>query len=291
MHKLVLFGILFLVISCNTAKKEAAEKVVRQFYKANAENNDSLMNEIYIDFNEIRNRFKSNSIEVLERSVNSSGQVEIKIKNRFTNIKGVKFDQEIRLIVDEIPKDSGKFKIVDSYNVGDFSDDESYLFAVKTGFLKKENTLSDMEISTILTESDALMLEEMKALYLDVVQKVKVNDWTWKLDDYSKTYVTGSGKIENKSTMSFPLVKGLITFYNANDQLTKSLDYYLIFDTLYPGEEKEFNVYTTGVADANFAKIKLTLDEKLFKKAILEKKYSGKEARLFKQKKSSNAKK
>lgn len=291
MKKIFTFSILFILVACNGAKKEAAEKVVRQFYKANSENNDSLMKELYVDFAEIRNRFKSNSIEILDRSVNSLGQVEIKVKNKFTNIKGVKFDQEIRLILEERPKDSGKFKIVDSYNVGDFSDDESYLFAVKTGFLKKKNSLSDMEISTILTKSDAFMLDEMKELYLDVVQKVKVKDWTWKLDDYSKTYVTGSGKIENKSSLSFPLVKGLITFYNAKDQLTKSLDYYLIFDTLYPGEEKEFNVYTTGVADANFAKIKLTMDEKLFKKTILEKKYSGKEASLFKQKNGSNAKK
>lgn len=271
---------LFLFSACNSGDKKASEKTVRDFYAALKQEDTLKIKSFYPDFEKLGGYYKSDKIEILSTDETDDGQMEVKVKNSFTNLKGKKFSQEISFFCQKNPKKPGGFIISDSKGIYGFDETREYQFALQTGFIKPENELTDQETAAKILKSQHLLeilyKEKMEALRKEVV----IENWGWEYG-YDNTHANGHGTVVNRSNEDFGIVKYTLTFVDSQGGITQTDDGYLCYDTLRKGESKDFTTMTSQIGAATKAYIQIQYDTYELLEKLYEAKYKGNEFRLL----------
>ncbi len=274
-------ALLLILTACNSAAKSGAEKVVNDFYAALKTEDTTKIKQFYPEFEKLGGYNKSDKIEILETEENDKGQIEVKIKNSFTNIKGKKFTQEITYICKENPKKTGSYLIADSKGIYDFSETREYQFAVQTGFIPKKNELTDQEKAAKILKSQELLELLFEQKIESLRKEIVIENWGWEYG-YVETYANGHGTVVNRSKEDFGTLKFSLTFVGQDGNITQTDEGYLGYDTLYSGQSRDFTTTTSEIGPATKAYIQVQYDSYELLDKIYAQQYKGNEFRLLK---------
>jgi len=106
--------LLITLASCDGKRKELSENVVKEFFTAIKNGNESKLTELYPDFTEIGTYYKSDEILIKETKAIEDKKVIVTVENSFTNAYGKKFSQTITLYLKPFDEDGKIYKIYDS---------------------------------------------------------------------------------------------------------------------------------------------------------------------------------
>lgn len=275
MRQLTLLAVLFTLFACNSAQKKQAEENVTAFFKALKTDDTTAIIKHYPKFNDLGGHYKSDRIEILSTEINDKGQAEVTVQNHFKNIKGKVFSQKITLICSQ-----NNAKIVDSRGIYDFSETDEYQFAVKAGFIPKQNNMSDLEIVAKINASQKLIELLFKEKMEQLRKEVVIENWGWEYG-YVKTYADGHGTVINNSNQDFQTLKFTLTFVAQDGSITKVDDGYLGYEELKKGQKRDFTTLTSDIGNATKAYIQIQFDSYELLKQIYAANYAGNEYKLI----------
>lgn len=267
------------LFSCSNKEKEAAIQTTKSFFNAIKNDNPNQVVSLYPNFKDIGSYYKSDSIIIKETKALSDDKYEVVIENHFTNGFGKKFNQEICIYLnkDIVSKDV-KYLIYDSKGMRSFEDDDSYIFAVKTGCINSED-ITDLQIAKKLAVASEMMKKYAIDLYIKLSSEVEITKWEWKTG-YSDS-ASGKAIVKNNSEYDIPKLKYKITYKDRNLNEITSDDGYVSYDNLLSGSSKAFTFYTSYVGNAQKASISLDFDAEFLLKCVSDAKYTGKEYEEF----------
>lgn len=275
--------LLITLASCDGKRKELSENVVKEFFTAIKNGNESKLTELYPDFTEIGTYYKSDEILIKETKAIEDKKVIVTVENSFTNAYGKKFSQTITLYLKPFDEDGKIYKIYDSKGLTGYEEKDEYQFAVKIGCIEKNSELTDQEIAKKLKVANDIMLDLSIDVLRELREQIKVTSWSWE-SGYSGS-ASGQGIVKNNSDFSIPRLKYKVTYYDRNDNQITTDDGYVTYDKLGAGSSKSFTFYTSYVGSAKSATISLDFDTELVMNYVLKDDYKGTECAEYQNKK------
>jgi hypothetical protein len=279
----VILFLLTTMIGCTGKRKELSENVVKEFFTAVKNGNESKMTDLYPDFLKVGTYYKSDEILIKETKAVEDKKVVVTIENSFTNGFGKKFNQTMTLFLKPFDEEGNIYKIHDSKGLTGFDEKDEYKFAVNTGCIDKNADLTDQEVAQKLETANLMMVELALDVMKELRDQVKVASWSWK-SGYGGS-ASGQGIVNNNSDFSIPSLKYKITYYDRNDNQITTDDGYVSYDKLNAGYSKSFTFYTSYVGNASSATISLDFDTEMVLKYIVNKDYNGNECAEFQSRK------
>ncbi len=275
--------LLMTLVSCDGKRKNLSENIVKEFFTAIKNGNESKMTELYPNFTEIGTYYKSDGIVIKETKTIEDKKVKVIVENSFTNAYGKKFSQTITLYLKPFDEEGKIYKIFDSQGLTGYEDKDEYQFAVKIGCIEKNAELTDQEIAEKLKDASTIMIDLSLNVISELREQVKVTSWSWK-SGYGDS-ASGQGIVKNNSDFSIPSLKYKITYYDRNDNQITTDDGYVTYDKLGAGSSKSFTFYTSYVGSAKGATISLDFDTELIMNYVLNDDYKGTECAEYQDKK------
>jgi hypothetical protein len=266
------------MINCSGKRKGLAENTTKEFFSAIKNDNSSKISDLYPDFGKIGTYYKSDEIVIKETKALNDKKVSVMVENSFTNGFGKKFNQTINLYLKPDENDKNIYKIYDSKGITGYEEKEEYIFAVKTGGIKKNVELTDQETAKKLKIASKLMVKYVIEMLLELKTNVKVVSWSWE-NGYGGS-ASGKAIVKNNSDFNLPKLKYKITYYRNGDEITTD-DGYVTHDKFMAGMSKSFTFYTSYVGNANTANISLDFDTEMILNYLTSKEYTGKEYEEF----------
>lgn len=267
MKKILLLSVVAIgLVSCGY-KKEAKE-VTQDFFNAIKNDKEEKMKELYPEVDNLQNYYKSDTIIVKEVEGLEEKKYSISIINKFTNGFGKSNESHITIYTkpknEEKPSDG--YIIYDSKGLCDLSDDLTYKFAKRKGYVKDDN-LTDQQIAKKVEESRTELIRLTLNFNVYLIDNVKVTDWSWKTSDYSNS-ASGSGVVKNNTKYSIPNLRYIVTYYKRNGEKIAQDDGLISYDDIRPYGMKSFSFYTSHVGNANKANIRLDFDNEFMIKTV-----------------------
>jgi len=267
------------IVSCSDKRKELAEKATMEFFSAIKNGNKSKMVDLYPEFEEFSSYYKSDEYIIKETKVLSGEKVSVTVDNYYTNPFGKKSNQTIILFLKPDGYKKDVYKIYDSKGLTDYTENDIYIFATKTGCINKYADLTDQEIVQKLEIAKKMILSYSTDIHIKLLVMVNVTSWNWERG-YNNS-ANGRGIVKNNSEFNLPYLKYRITYFDRNDNEITSDNGYVTHDKFSTGSSKSFTFYTSYVGNAYRARVGFDFDAEILLELAVNKDYTGKEFEEF----------
>jgi len=275
-HQGILVGFTMLALflsGCSQSKtKEKASALASAFFDAIRTSDVSKAKDLYKGFANFGSYLKSDSVTVKDVLINDT-LARVRLMNHFTNGLGKQSNEVIWLYMRQLPGDS--LKIIDSKGLSSHSEDEDYIFGLKTGCIDATKDTLDQAVLKSMIKANKVKIVKAVDLWMELSNGCVVEDWSWETG-YSGS-ASGKGIIRNNTTFSIPKLKYQITFKDSNGNEVTTDDGYVGGEAIEAGRSKSFTTYTSYVGKASRASVKLTFDDALLLKYVVESEWTGTE--------------
>ncbi len=251
-----------------------AESTVKQLFISLSENDQEEVVKIYPQIGFLENYYKSDSIYIINSEIINDSLICIQVKNYYVSTFGKRTVRNIQFFLK--PDSLGIYSFInDSKGLTDFSENEYYDFAVRTGFI----TSSD---STDLKKSIQIVLAKdylgwlVSNMWLDMHNEVEIIEWSWETG-YGRS-ATGKGIVKNNSKFNIPSLEYDIIFSDWEGKTITSDHGYITYEVLSSGESRPFTFFSSYVGEASRARIILKFDKDMITSYCLARQdYTGQE--------------
>ena len=271
MRTLSLFVVILLLFSSCSRHSEVVALSKGFFYSLS----DTLYanpRDYYPLYDSLKIAAKSDMVEIDESNIQDKGDtIIVKCLNSYTSIDGT-FKQKDILLFFKTGKNNQLY-ICDSQGLIDLNKDVKK-YGLATGALSNL-PLNDTELSKRCKELREMLFSEYISTHLMLLEKVKIQKWSWDTSYYSGE-ANGEAMVVNNLDFAVDGIKYEVTYYDYQGNFMANDDG-SISKTLYPGEKFNFTFWSSNAKYPSRARLELVFPEKLVEKIIMNREYTGNE--------------
>lgn len=271
MRKLNWFAAILLLFS-SCSRHDEVIALSKGFFYSLADTLYANPRDYYPLYDSLKVTAKSDMVEIDESNIQDKGDtIIVKCLNSYTSIDGTFKQQDILLF---FKTDNNKqFYICDSQGLIDL-DKNIKKYGLATGALSNL-PLNDTELSKRCKELGKMLLSEYLSTHLMLLEKVKIQKWSWDTSYYSGD-ANGEARVVNNLDFAVDGIKYKVTYYDYQGNFMANDDG-RISKTLYPGEKYNFTFWSSNAKYPSRARLELVFPEKLIEEIIFNKEYTGNE--------------
>lgn len=271
MRKLYLF-LVILLLSSSCSRHDEVIALSKGFFYSLADTLYANPRDYYPLYDSLKIAAKSDMVEIDESNIQCKGDtIIVKCLNSYTSIDGT-FKQKDILLFFRADKNK-QFYICDSQGLIDL-DKNVKQYGIATGALSNL-PLNDTELSKRREELRQMLFSEYLSTHLMLLEKVKIQKWSWDTSYYSGE-ANGEARVVNNLDFAVDGIKYRVTYYDYQGNFMANDDG-RISKTLYPGEKYNFTFWSSNAKYPSRARLELVFPEKLIEEIIMNKEYSGNE--------------
>lgn len=265
--------VLMLCSSCS--RNEEVIALSKGFFYSLSDTTYAHPHDYYPQYDSLKVVAKSDMVEIEESDIRQVGDtIIVKCFNNYTTLDGTFKQDDVYLYF--VPNRDNQLYICNSRGLV-VLDKDIRNFGIATGALT-ETLPNDVELSKRCEQLKAMWLREYFDVYLMLLEKVKIQRWSWETSYNGEAH--GEGRIVNNLDFAIEGIKYELTYYDRMGDFMANDDG-SISKTLYPGEKYNFTFWSSNAKYPDKANLRLVFPDKLIYEIIMDKTVTGNEYKEF----------